>query len=108
MDADSFDRLSRISPYKVRDAGPSLDSEQMWFNQVPTAPIPGYKLQWFQSLNFRRAISAAINHEDLCKVVYDGHARPGPRPGLAGQQVLVDEAASGPLRYAALCNAPSP
>ncbi len=80
MDADSFDRLSRISPYKVRDAGPSLDSEQMWFNQVPSAPIPGYKLQWFQSLNFRRAISAAINREDLCKVVYNGHARPARGP----------------------------
>ena len=41
LDADYFDRLSRTAPDKVRDAGPSLDSEQMWFNQVSTAPIPG-------------------------------------------------------------------
>src|SRR5271157_4101089 len=76
MDADYFDRLSTSSPAMVHDAGASLDSEQMWFNQVSTAPIPAYKLQWFTSRNFRRAISAAINRDDLCKVVYNGHARP--------------------------------
>jgi peptide/nickel transport system substrate-binding protein len=80
MDADSFDRLSRSYPDKVHDAGASLDSEQMWFNQVPGAPIPAYKLEWFQSRNFRRAVSSAINREDLCKVVYNGHARPALGP----------------------------
>jgi peptide/nickel transport system substrate-binding protein len=80
MDADYFDRLSKSAPGKVRDAGPSLDSEQMWFNQVPTAPIPAYKLEWFKSRNFRRAISAAINREDLCRVVYGGHASPAVGP----------------------------
>ncbi len=80
MDADSFDRLTRSSPDKVRDAGPSLDSEQMWFNQVAGSPIAKYKLEWFQSRNFRRAISSAINREDLCKVVYSGHAQPAVGP----------------------------
>ncbi len=80
MDADYFDRLSASSPALVHDAGASLDSEQMWFNQVSAAPIPAYKLQWFTSRNFRRAISAAINREDLCKVVYNGHARPALGP----------------------------
>ena len=80
MDADSFDRLARSSPDRVRDAGPSLDSEQMWFNQVSSAPIAKYKLEWFQSRNFRRAISSAINRADLCKVVYNGHAQPAVGP----------------------------
>jgi len=80
LDADYFDRLSTSSPAMVHDAGPSLDSEQMWFNQVNTAPIPAYKLQWFTSRNFRRAISAAINRDDLCKVVYNSHARPAMGP----------------------------
>jgi peptide/nickel transport system substrate-binding protein len=52
----------------------------MWFNQVSTAPIPAYKLRWFTSRNFRRAISSAINRDDLCKVVYNGHARPAMGP----------------------------
>jgi peptide/nickel transport system substrate-binding protein len=80
MDADYFDRLSQSTSGKVRDAGPSLDSEQIWFNQVPRAPIPAYKLEWFRSRNFRRAISVAISRADLCKVVYGGHAAPARGP----------------------------
>jgi peptide/nickel transport system substrate-binding protein len=74
MDADYFDRLSHLAPGKVHDAGPSLDSEQIWFNQVPNAPIASYKREWFKSRNFRLAISSAINRSDLCRVVYKGHA----------------------------------
>jgi len=80
MDADYYDRLARSVPGKVRDAGPSLDSEQIWFNQVPNAPVARYKLEWFQSRNFRRAISVAINRADICKVVYGGHAIPARGP----------------------------
>jgi peptide/nickel transport system substrate-binding protein len=74
MDADYFERLARSAPGKVRDAGPSLDSEQMWFNQSSKTPIAAYKQGWFRSRNFRRAVSLSINRDDLCKVVYGGHA----------------------------------
>ncbi len=74
MDADYFDKLSHSAPGKVRDAGPGLDSEQVWFNQAPGAPIAAYKLEWFRSRNFRRAVSAAIRRDDLCRLVYGGHA----------------------------------
>src|SRR5581483_4569418 len=80
MDADYFDRLALSAPAKVRDAGPSLDSEQMWFNQVPTAPIPAYKREWFRSRSFRLAISSGISRDDLCKVVFKGHATPARGP----------------------------
>ncbi len=80
LDPDYYDRLSRSAPDRVRDAGPSLDSEQMWFNQVPNAPIPEYKREWFKSRNFRLAISSAVNREDLCKVVFKGHATPALGP----------------------------
>jgi peptide/nickel transport system substrate-binding protein len=80
LDADYFDKLARTAPGKARDAGPSLDSEQIWFNQVATAPIPSYKLAWFRSKSFRQAISAAINRNDLCRVVYGGHAVPARGP----------------------------
>jgi len=90
MDADYFDKMSRLAPGKVRDAGPSLDSEQMWFNQVQSAPIPSYKREWFQSRNFRRAISAAINRNDLCKVVYGGHATPARGPVSPANQFWFD------------------
>ena len=80
LDADYFDRLARSAPQEVRDAGPSLDSEQLWFNQVPSAPLPAYKREWFKSRNFRVAISSAINRDDLCKVVFKGHAEPARGP----------------------------
>jgi len=75
-----FDQLQARMPTAVRDLGPSLESEMMWFNQSPKAPLPAYKKQWFQSREFRRAISAAVNREDLCRLVYRGHARPAEGP----------------------------
>ncbi len=75
LDSEYFDKLAATSPQLVHDAGPSLDSEQMWFNEVAKAPLPGYKKNWFRSSNFRRAISQAINRDDLARVVYRGHAQ---------------------------------
>ena len=80
LDTDYFDRLGSTSPQLVHDAGPSLDSDFMWFNQVAAAPIPEYKKAWFRSTNFRRAVSEAINRDDLSRIVYNGHAQPGVGP----------------------------
>jgi peptide/nickel transport system substrate-binding protein len=80
LDSEYFDKLAAASPQLVHDAGPSLDSEQLWFNQVAKAPIPGYKKNWFRSANFRRAISEAISREDLSRVVFHGHAQPALGP----------------------------
>jgi peptide/nickel transport system substrate-binding protein len=80
LDSEYFDKLAATSPQLVHDAGPSLDSEQLWFNQVARAPVPGYKKTWFRSANFRRAISEAINREDLSRIVYHGHAQPAVGP----------------------------
>ena len=45
--------------------------------------------QWFASRNFRLAVSDAIRRDDLCRVVYHGHASPGsgpfPRPTCSGR-----------------------
>ncbi|MGA7400060.1 MAG: ABC transporter substrate-binding protein [Candidatus Sulfotelmatobacter sp.] len=80
LDSEYFDKLEATSPQLVHDAGPSLDSEQLWFNEVAKAPIPGYKKNWFRSANFRRAISEAINREDLSRIVFHGHAQPAAGP----------------------------
>jgi peptide/nickel transport system substrate-binding protein len=80
LDSEYFDKLAATSPQLVQDAGASLDSEQLWFNEVAKSPIPGYKKTWFRSANFRRAISEAINREDLSRVVFHGHAQPAVGP----------------------------
>ena len=80
LDTEYYDRIGNASPGLVRDAGPSLEGEQMWFNQVPNAPIPDYKIAWFRSTYFRRAVSEAINREDLSRIVFGSHARPSYGP----------------------------
>ncbi len=80
LDPELFEQLGSDAPGSTHDAGVSLDSEFLWFNQVPQAPIPAYKKAWFRSKGFRRAVSEAINRDDLCRVVYRGHARPGVGP----------------------------
>jgi peptide/nickel transport system substrate-binding protein len=80
LDSEYFDKLAATSPQLVHDAGASLDSEQLWFNEVAKSPIPGYKKTWFRSASFRRAISEAINRDDLSRVVFHGHAQPAVGP----------------------------
>ena len=60
----------------VHDLGPSLETEQLWFNQSPKSPIPAYKRAWFTSREFRVAVSRAINRGDLARIAWDGHATP--------------------------------
>ena len=80
IDPDLFDRLSTDLPGSVVDAGPSLDWEVVFFNQAAQSPLPDYKKNWFSSAAFRHAISSAINREDICRIVYRGHARPAAGP----------------------------
>ena len=80
LDSEYFDKLAATSPQLVHDAGASLDSEQLWFNEVAKSPIPAYKKNWFRSASFRRAISQAINRDDLSRVVFHGHAQPAVGP----------------------------
>ena len=85
LDSEYFDKLAATSPQLVHDAGPSLDSEQFWFNEVAKAPIPAYKKNWFRSANFRRAISEAINREDLSRIVLPRTRSAGRRPFFASE-----------------------
>jgi peptide/nickel transport system substrate-binding protein len=80
LDPEMFERLAAVSPASARDAGPSQESEMMWFNQVPTSPVTGYKKTWFRSQRFRWAISQAINRDDIVRVVYHGHGSPALGP----------------------------
>lgn len=73
---DYFGLLKQRTPNAVRDLGPSLNTEQMWFNQAPGAPLPAWEKSWFQSQVFRVAVSRAIHRADLARIAYEGHATP--------------------------------
>lgn len=80
---DTFERLEKDAPTWAVDAGPSLDSELLWFNLVPHAPLPDYKKAWFQSREFRRAVAAAIQRADIARLAYRGNAVPATSPAGA-------------------------
>ena len=68
--------LAQKNPGMVHDLGPSLNTEQLWFNESPNAALPDYEKTWFQSRAFRVAISQAIHRADLARIAYDSHATP--------------------------------
>lgn len=80
LDAELFDRLQAAAPQAAHDSGAGMDAEFFWFNESAAAPISARKKVWFRSAAFRRAISEAINRQDLCRVVYKGHAHPAAGP----------------------------
>jgi peptide/nickel transport system substrate-binding protein len=76
VDPTVFARLAKSGKVTAIDAGPSLDSEQLWFNQNPAAPLADYRKSWFHDQEFRQAISLAIHRDDMARLVYDSHAQP--------------------------------
>lgn len=95
---DSFERLERESPTWAVDAGPGLESEMVWFNLAPHAPLPGYKKAWFASREFRRAVAMAVQRADIARLVYRGNAEPASGPvGTANR--LFHNAKLRPLSY---------
>ncbi len=80
LDSESYVRLQKEDATVARNAGAGLDSDHIWFNQVTTAPLSEYKKAWFRSAQFRRAISAAINRDDICRIVFAGYAKPAYGP----------------------------
>lgn len=83
IDAEFYDK---VNPAMAHDAGISLDSEFMWFNQVPTSPLPAYKKAWFTSTNFRRAISEAVNRDDMVRIAFHGRAHAAAGPVSSGNK----------------------
>lgn len=73
---DYFEFLHQKMPKAVRDLGPSLNTEQIWFNQSPDAPLPEWEKEWFKNQAFRMAVSLAIHRDDLARIAYGGHATP--------------------------------
>jgi peptide/nickel transport system substrate-binding protein len=79
LDPEGFNRVSKERPAAARDLGPSMDTEFLWFNQSPER-MPEWKRKWFTSADFRRAISAAIDRQDIARIAYLNHAHPAAGP----------------------------
>jgi len=107
LDPDQFQELARTRPEQAKDAGASLENEFLWFNMAPSAPLPAYEKAWFQSRNFRVAVSHAIRRDDLCRVVYQ-RARGFRHRSIPGRQpVLVQPATQAARIRSAACPPPA-
>jgi peptide/nickel transport system substrate-binding protein len=132
---DYYELLKQKTSLSVRDLGPSLNTEQIWFNQAAGAPIPDWEKLWFQNQAFRVAVSRTINRADLARIAYEGHATPAytfispsnttwydhaisaphldipaARAGLAGagfrlRGSVLEDAAGHPVKFSILTNA---
>jgi len=69
IDSDYFDRAGReFAPSRARCR--TYTRFRLYvFNQVASAPIPSTSAPGIRDTNFRRAISQAINRDDLSRVV---------------------------------------
>ncbi|MBK5292882.1 MAG: ABC transporter substrate-binding protein [Acidobacteriia bacterium] len=80
LDPELFERLAAEEPGSAFNAGPSMEPEQMWFNQANGSPLPEYKRAWFGSRNFRNAISHSIRRQDLARIAFLGRAAAAAGP----------------------------
>jgi peptide/nickel transport system substrate-binding protein len=78
----SFEALrdERSADRELLDLGPGLQSERLWFNLGPSAPIDEHKRRWFADVRFRRAISLALDRKAMARVVFSGRATPASGP----------------------------
>ncbi|MCM8814564.1 MAG: ABC transporter substrate-binding protein [Candidatus Omnitrophica bacterium] len=61
---------------KIFNVGPSLGSEFLVFNQNLESPIVEYKKQWFRNINFRKAVSCAIDRQTIINNIFAGLGHP--------------------------------
>jgi peptide/nickel transport system substrate-binding protein len=80
LEPEAFERLRKDLPAATRNAGSSLDAEFFWFNQTLNSKLPPHVKGWFQSKLFRQAMSAAVNRDDIIRLVYHGYAHPAAGP----------------------------
>ena len=73
--------------FSIYNAGPSLGSNFLVFNQNPGVNphtnkpfVEPYKLEWFKNKDFRQAISYAINREKIVDILMNGLGIPQHSP----------------------------
>jgi peptide/nickel transport system substrate-binding protein len=81
--ADNFALLSRdqaVKRYQLKDLGPSLEYNFLVFNQNDLSgkhlPQVAAKQRWFSDVNFRRAVSLAIDRQGITRLIFKGRGVP--------------------------------
>ena len=99
LGADNYSVLKREETahrLRVYDVGPSLEYNFLLFNlnaQVPPASTAvADRQRWFQDVNFRRAISTAVDRDAMNRIVFLGKGSPIWTHVTPGNQLWFDAA----------------
>jgi len=69
-------REATAGKLRVVDAGLSFDADAFWFNLKAEAKAKDPRRVWLQSLEFRKAVSLAVNRKAFADAVFLGAAEP--------------------------------
>jgi peptide/nickel transport system substrate-binding protein len=88
--------------YELYDRGPALQYEFLFFNlnelTAKSLSQLARKQKWFELVNFRQAVSAAIDREAIIRLVYQGRASPLWAHVTPGNKLWVNSALLRPPR----------
>jgi peptide/nickel transport system substrate-binding protein len=103
LGAENFSVLARQQHgYTMADAGPGLEYNFLFFNLNDlgdkTAPETARKQKWFRDVQFRQAVSAAVDREAIVRLVYQGRGAMLWGPVTPGNRRWIDAAIPHPAR----------
>jgi len=106
--ADNFNVLVKdrnARRFQLADLGPSLEYNFLFFNlndlSRKNLPQVAARQRWFTDLNFRRAVSRAIDREGIAKLVYRGRGVPLWGNVSPGNRLWVNASLPHPARSVA-------
>jgi peptide/nickel transport system substrate-binding protein len=97
LGARNFETLLRRSNREqvLKDLGPSLEYDFLFFNlnDLATRHLAAIesKQAWFRDVNFRRAVSAAIDRNAMARIVFAGRATPICGPVSPASRAWIDD-----------------
>lgn len=105
LSAENYALLARAPEagrYELRDAGPSLEYNFLFFNLNELTgpalePIRG-RQRWFRQTAFRQAVSAAIDRDAMVRLIYQGRATPLRSHVTTGNRRWVNAGLAAPVR----------
>ena len=103
LGAENFAALSRQPHgYEMIDAGAGLEYNFLFFNLnepgSKATPEMAQKVQWFQNVKFRQAVSSAIDREAIVRLIYLGHGAPLWGPVTPGNPRWVNNSIPKPAK----------
>jgi peptide/nickel transport system substrate-binding protein len=105
LSAENYSLLARAPEagrYELRDAGPGLEYNFLFFNLnelagAAHAAVRG-RQHWFKQTAFRQAVSAAIDRDSMVRLVYQGRATPLAAHVTAGNRLWMNTHLPAPAR----------